>query len=186
MRSPSISQTEDDLHELNAGKVGRERWHLLSEKLIHKSQEEQFSLQQATSIHTYRSRASVFLTAFHHPHFQHPSLPLSRSSVTFRQLLPDSAFSHPTAGPESHVAVVQIPNLSPTPDVCQLQLSSASCDPLLGCPRLKEQVEVVVPGCCRGAGREGVTLSSTARPFCRPTAPLSSHKPRRYRPHYAA
>lgn len=51
MRSPSVRQT-DDLSELNAGKVDSERWHLLPEKLIHKSQEEQFSLQQATSIHT--------------------------------------------------------------------------------------------------------------------------------------
>lgn len=89
MRSPSISQTEDNLHELNAGKVGSERWHLLSEKLIHKSQEERVSLQQATSIHTYGSRASAFPTAFHHPAFNIPFLPLPCSSVTFKQLLPD-------------------------------------------------------------------------------------------------
>lgn len=74
MRSPSIRQTQDDLHELNAGKIGSERWHLLSEKLIHKSQEEQFSFQQATSIHTYESRASVFP--------QHLTTPLSTSLST--------------------------------------------------------------------------------------------------------
>lgn len=109
------------------------------------------------------------------PHsFQHPSLPLSRS-MTFRQLLPSSGISHPTARPESHVAVMQTQNLFPTPDVGQLHLSGMSCDPPLSCLWLKEQAEVVVPGCCRGAGREGMLLSSTAHPFCR--APLSPSPP---------
>lgn len=53
--------------KLNADKAGSEGWHLLSGKLIHRSEEEQFCLQQATSIHTYGCRASISPAAFHHP-----------------------------------------------------------------------------------------------------------------------